>query len=157
MTLKDKPPESSPGKYVWRDKASDHLPSKLHLQQENISVLFCNWTFGKWTFGNWTFSNWALCNWTLKKLICKGTLRQVFICLKPRTPYSSPPPFRTINVYSTVYSTLIHTGKGEVEPKRRGEGNSSQSWAENTDMIDLQSINSDKHLPQSPFTGQFFR
>ncbi len=38
------------------------------------------------------------------------------------------------------------------------------SWVENTNMTEytqevvfLQSINSDKHLPLSPFTGQFFR
>ncbi len=36
--------------------------------------------------------------------------------------------------------------------------NSSQSWVENTHMTDssAQSINSSKHLPQSPFTGKFF-
>jgi hypothetical protein len=46
----------------------------------------------------------------LKKLTCKGTLRQVFICLRPRTPY--PTPLHTVYVY--MYSILIHTGKGEI-------------------------------------------
>jgi hypothetical protein len=48
-----------------------------------------------------------------KKLPCKGTLRQVFICIggpEPHTPIP-PPPLKTVYVYS-VYSTLIHTGKG---------------------------------------------
>ncbi len=52
--------------------------------------------------------------------------------------------------------------------QREGErGNSgeyrSQSWLENTNMTEckqeigyLKSNNSDKHLPQSPFTGKFF-
>jgi hypothetical protein len=50
----------------------------------------------------------------LQKLTCKGTLRQVFICLRPRTPYPL--------VY-TVY--LFTEGKGEgveIEPGRRLEG-----------------------------------
>jgi hypothetical protein len=55
-----------------------------------------------------------------KKLACKGTLQQVFICLILRIPYPFPPPY---TLYS-VYSILIHTGKGggeEVEPKRKLE------------------------------------
>ncbi len=55
----------------------------------------------------------------LKILTCKGTLRHVFICLRPRTQYH--PPLHTVYVYT--YSILIRTGKGErVEPERRGEG-----------------------------------
>ncbi len=42
----------------------------------------------------------------LNKLICKGTLPQEFVCLRPRTPY--PPPLHTVR----VYTVLIHTGKG---------------------------------------------
>jgi hypothetical protein len=42
-----------------------------------------------------------------KRLICKEILRQVFICLRPRTPY---PTLNTVYVY-TVY-VLIHTGDG---------------------------------------------
>jgi hypothetical protein len=45
----------------------------------------------------------------LKKLACKRTLRQVFICLRPRTPYPRP-----LLTHCTLYgySILIHTGKG---------------------------------------------
>jgi hypothetical protein len=54
----------------------------------------------------------------LTKFTCKGTLRQVFICLRPRTPY---PPY---TLCIRVYSIRFHTGKegGEVGPGRRLEG-----------------------------------
>jgi hypothetical protein len=55
----------------------------------------------------------------LKKLSCKGTLRQVFICLRPRTPY--PPPVHTVKVY-TVYFFAQERGGGRTEPERRREG-----------------------------------
>ncbi len=110
----------------------------------------------------------------------KGTLREAFICLRPppllsiclgwsnnfvgsesgqiqrvkllqnlvsnRTQHSPPPPSHTLK------------GGGEVNQRRSYRGNSSQSWVENTNMtrLYLQSINSNKHLPQSPFTGQVF-
>jgi hypothetical protein len=46
---------------------------------------------------------------------------------------------------------------GGVEPERMLEGQQLKSWVENTNMTDyLQSINSEKHLPQSPFTGDAF-
>ncbi len=50
----------------------------------------------------------------LKKLTCRGTLWQVFICLRPRTPY----PPHTVNVY-TVYLFTQEKGRGpgRVEPK----------------------------------------
>jgi hypothetical protein len=50
------------------------------------------------------------------------------------------------------------THLSRVEPDRRLEGNSSQSWVENPNMIYCisKSINFHKHLPQSPFTGQLF-
>ncbi len=35
-------------------------------------------------------------------MTCKGTLRQVFICLRPRTPYPHPTMF-TVRVYSIKY------------------------------------------------------
>ncbi len=85
----------------------------------------------------------------LKKFTCKGTFRQVFICLKP------PPPLQTVYV-----QVLIHTGKGgggRVELERRLEGQQVTKLGRKYqhDWMYLQSINSDKHLPQSPFTGKF--
>ncbi len=70
-----------------------------------------------------------------------------------------PPPYTT---YSTrVYSILFHTGKGmggRVEPERRLERQQFTKLGRKYkhDWLYLQSINSDKHLPQSHFTGQFF-
>jgi hypothetical protein len=48
---------------------------------------------------------------------------------------------------------LLHReggGEGRVEPERRLEGQQFTKLGQKH-----QSINSDKHLPQSPFTGQF--
>ncbi len=57
--------------------------------------------------------------WHLRKLTCKGTLRQVFICLSLRTPY---PPLHIVYVY-TVYCIYSHKeGGGGVRPERREEG-----------------------------------
>ncbi len=93
----------------------------------------------------------------LNKLICKGTLRQVFICLRPRTPeapiYPPPPqPLHTVYVH-TVYSILIHTGKGGGVLTRGATVHKAGSKI--PDWLCLQPINSDTHLPQSPFTGKF--
>jgi hypothetical protein len=93
-------------------------------------------------------------------MTCKGTLRQVFICLRPRTPY---PPY-TLCMYPCIQYTLFTQGGGGGVNQRGGErGNRSQSWLENTNMTEctqeigyLQSINSEKHLPQSPFRGLFY-
>jgi hypothetical protein len=62
----------------------------------------------------------------LKKLTCKGTLRQVFICLRPASllrphgPYR-PPPY---TLYTSILYILIHTWRGgeRVKPERRLEG-----------------------------------
>ncbi len=62
-----------------------------------------------------------------KNLTCKGTLRQVFICLRPRTQYRS--------LHIRAYNILIHTGKGGELNQREGQrSNSSQSWVVNTNM-----------------------
>ncbi len=81
----------------------------------------------------------------LKKLTCKRTLRQVFISLKPR-PHIPHPLTHCIR----VFSILIHTGNGGgrerwTRERVRGAtvhkaGSKIPSW-----------------LPQSPFTGKFFR
>jgi hypothetical protein len=58
-----------------------------------------------------------------KKMTCKMTLRLVFICLRPRTPYPSLTYY--IRVYFIKHMVLIHRERGEggrVEPNRRLEG-----------------------------------
>ncbi len=124
-------------------------------------------------------------------MTCKGTLRQVFICLMPRTPYPPPPPQYFICVYR---ARIFLTFKGpsnrfqginsaslcslaarydnpittrflapmdclKIEQERRLEGQQFTKLGikYEYDWLYLQSINSDKHLPQSPFTGSFFR
>jgi hypothetical protein len=79
-----------------------------------------------------------------KELTCKVTLRQVFICLRPRTP-GHPPLTHCIR----VHSIHIHTGRGEggrVEPVRRLQGQqfTKLGWKYQHDWLYLQSINSDK-------------
>jgi hypothetical protein len=54
-----------------------------------------------------------------KKITCKETLRQMFICLRPRTPYSLPYELYTCIQYT--YSDR-EGGRREVEPERRFEG-----------------------------------
>ena len=49
------------------------------------------------------------------KKACKGTLRQVFFCLRPRTPYS--PPINTVNVY-TVYLFTLRREEGELNREK---------------------------------------
>ncbi len=59
----------------------------------------------------------------LKLLTCKGTFRQVFICLSPRIPYPSPLT-HCIRVYCIPITgtVLIHTGKGEGGELNQREG-----------------------------------
>ncbi len=62
----------------------------------------------------------------------KGTLRQVFFCLRPRIPYPS-----LLTHCLRVYRILIHTGKGgggTVNQREEKRGSSSQSCVENTNM-----------------------
>jgi hypothetical protein len=93
-----------------------------------------------------------------KSLPVKGALRQVFVCLRPRTP-SPPPPLTNYTVYVyTVCLFSVHTGwgvGGRVEPEGRlvGQQFTKLGRKYQHDWLYLQSINSAKHLPQSPFTG----
>ncbi len=60
----------------------------------------------------------------------------------------------------SIYCTLTQRrGGGGVEPERRLEGLEFKKLGRKYqhDWLYLQSINSDKNLPQSYFTGQFFR
>ncbi len=94
----------------------------------------------------------------LKKLTYKGTLRQVFICWGPE-PHT-PPSF---TLYTCIQYTYSHRERGEeerVEPGRRFEAQQftklGRKYQHDWLWLYLQSANSDKHLPQSPFTGQFY-
>ncbi len=91
---------------------------------------------------------------------CKmsSSLGQVFICLRPRIPY--PLPFTHCSVYVyTVYLFRQGKGGGRVELERRLEGQQFTKLGRKyqQDRLYLQSTNSDKHLPQSHFTGQYFQ
>jgi hypothetical protein len=67
----------------------------------------------------------------LKKLTRKGTLRQVIICLRPRT--HTLPPLHTVYVY-TVY-LFTQGGEGELNQREGDRGDyRSQSGVENTNM-----------------------
>ncbi len=58
----------------------------------------------------------------LKKFTCEGTLRQVFICLRPRTTY---PPLHSVYVYYTY--SLQGRGEGGELNQREGErGNAGE-------------------------------
>ncbi len=60
----------------------------------------------------------------------------MFICLRLRTPYPSPPLY---TLYTCIQYTYSHRegGEGGELNQRKGErGNSSQSWVENTNMTD---------------------
>jgi hypothetical protein len=86
------------------------------------------------------------------------TLRHGVFLSEAQNPMS-PPPLYTVYVY--INSKLIHTGKGgggRVEPQRRGEGQqfSKLRRKHQHDCISM-SMNSDKHLLQSPYAGQFFK
>jgi hypothetical protein len=75
----------------------------------------------------------------------------VFICLRP--------PLHTVYIHYTYSHREGVEGWGRVEPKRRLEGQQFTKLGKKYQhMIEmyLQSINSDKHLLQSPCTGKFF-
>jgi hypothetical protein len=58
---------------------------------------------------------------SFKKKTCKGTFRQVFICLRPG-PLSSydPIPLRLIYVYTVTYSHREGGGENGTREKVRG-------------------------------------
>ncbi len=83
-------------------------------------------------------------------ITCKWTLRQLFICLRPRTLYPPDKLYTCIQYthnplthYVCVYCILNHTGRGgDFNLSRTLRGNSSQSWVRKYqhDWLYLQSI-----------------
>ncbi len=90
----------------------------------------------------------------------------MFSCLRRRTPIA--PLTQCLRVHTVHCTVYLFKQGGEELYQREGErGNRveyrSQNWVENTNVTEFrqeivyfQSMNSDKHLPQSPFTVQFF-
>jgi hypothetical protein len=86
----------------------------------------------------------------LKKLTCKVTLRQVFTCLRLRTP-----SFPHTHIIHYTCSKREGDGEGRIVPERMLEGKQfiKPGRKYQHDWLYVQSINSEKHLLQSPFTG----
>ncbi len=86
----------------------------------------------------------------LKKWTFKGTLQQVFICMRARKPYP-PPLLHTVYLYT---EHLLTQRRVEVrwsrEKVRRATVHKAGSMYKR-DWLNLQSINSDKYLPQKHF------
>jgi hypothetical protein len=72
-----------------------------------------------------------------------------------RTYHNPPPSSHTLSLY-----IVLETGKGRwVEPQRKFEGQQFTKLGRKYQHVwlYLQSVNSDKHMPQIPFIGSFFR
>ena len=117
----------------------------LLLYKSEIYIFYFQW-YGESQHGliNYIDTKAKCCN--LKKWLVKGLCgRCLFVWGPPYTLYT--------------FFILIHTGKGlRGGPERRLEGQQFTKLGQKYQhMMYLQSINSDKHLPQSPFTGKFFQ
>ncbi len=97
----------------------------------------------------------------LKKFTCKRTLRQVFTCLRP------PPLLGFCLLWSSNFEgsesgqiqrdkLLRNVISNWTQHPRRPSPPHTVQYQYQHDWVYLQSINSDKHLPQSPSTDQFF-
>jgi hypothetical protein len=101
-----------------------------------------------------------------KQLSCKGTLRQVCICLMPPlllgfclgwcsnfVGSESGQCMVSNRTQHVLYSTSTQGRRGRVELERRLEGQNFTKLDQKYqhDSLNLLSINSNKHLPQSPF------
>ncbi len=91
----------------------------------------------------------------LKTFTCKEILTQVLICLRPRSPYH--PLTHCIRVYTVYLFTRGRAGRGgNLNQRRRCEGKTVHKLGRKYLHDRLYYINSDKHMPQSLFTGQYF-
>jgi hypothetical protein len=84
----------------------------------------------------------------LTKLMCKGTLRQVFYLSEaPSSSYDTiPPPLHTVHVYTVLYTYSHREGRGELtKEKVRGAIFHKANRKYQHDRLYLQSVNSIKH------------
>ncbi len=120
---------------------------------EGKSLYFCKYlSISVWipiSFENWKIrliEGNAKCRHQKNRPV-KGLCGRCLSFWRPE-PHPTPPCI-------LLYSILMHPSKGGELNQR---GNSSQSWVKiPTWLMYLQSINSFKHLPQSPSTGQVFK
>jgi hypothetical protein len=92
-----------------------------------------------------------------KKLTLKGLCGRCLFVWRPE-PHTFP-PLHTVYVYTVLYtySRMEGGGRGKSEQRRLKEQQFTKLGRKyQHDWLSLQSINSDKHLPQSTFTGQYF-
>ncbi len=109
---------------------------------------------------NWLYKDTkAKCS-HLKKITCKGTLRQMFISVYRLEKHSVMLEFFQLSFVSCCHSTFSVVHLAPLTPfpvwlsiqytpircVKVGMGSLEERWPQK-----------DKHLPQSPFTGQFFR
>jgi hypothetical protein len=154
----------------------DSINSRDFLHDEDIGSRYTQ------ALLHWKGDNHGLLNYVdtkakcchLKKLICTGTLRQVVICLSntPSSPSQGggegerdePEKRGVVICLSNTPSSPSQGGGGGGErwtrEKRRGATDHKArskipTWLTESPL--LQSINSAKHLLQSPFTGNLFR
>jgi hypothetical protein len=92
----------------------------------------------------------------LKNLPVMGLCGLALICLRPRTQY---PSLHSDTLFTNIQYTYSHREGGggwRGEPVRRLEGQKFTTLGRKYqhDWLFFQSMDSDKHLPQSSFTGQ---
>ncbi len=114
------------------------------LQEEAlINIGFWIWQGVEYTECN---AKWRL----LKKLTCKGTLQQVFICLGHRTPYPPLTHCERTCKQCTYYYSHSEGGRGEELNQRGGGGRQQFHKARlknQHDWLYLQSINTCRKVP----------
>ncbi len=96
---------------------------------------------------------------SIKKSTCKGTLRDVFICLRLRNPYP-PPPIHTVSVH-TVYLFTQGRGGELTRDKIRGAtvhkaGSNIPTWLTVSPVYKLWKTPATKPLYRSFFRWRHF-
>ncbi len=90
-------------------------------------------------------------------------IRGILLCGGSLVIWPAYPTYTLYTCIQVLYTSSHREREGgegeEIEPERRLEGQrfTKLGRKKQHDWLSLQPINSDKHLPQSPCTGQFFR